>query len=51
MDILEPSDSDTVELGESWIKFNVATIIGDGAKNGIENGSASFNDKCLLKST
>ena len=22
MDILEPSDSDTVELGESWIKFN-----------------------------
>ena len=49
--IREPSDSDTVELGESWIKFNVATIMGDGAKNGIENGSASFNDKCLLKST
>ena len=22
MDILEPSDSDTVELGESWIKVN-----------------------------
>ena len=49
MDILEPSDSYTVELGESWIKFNVANI-GDGAKIGIENGSASFNDKCLLKS-
>ena len=23
--IREPSDSDTVELGESWIKFNIAT--------------------------
>ena len=39
--IREPSDSDTVELGEPWI---------NGAKFGIESGSASSNDKCLLKS-
>ena len=45
MDILEPSDSDTVELGESWIKFN-----GRRSKIWNWNGSASFNDKCLLKS-